>query len=200
MDSNISNLLKKIFTPILLSLGLFGNTISIIIFRRKSFLKSSTFEYLTLISLLDLLTLYTGCSQIFLETYFEIDIRLINQFTCKLHSFLVYYFTHFSSMLLAMMSIDRTIRISIKKDKLILFQHSASKVFLVLGLFIFLVDFHFLIFAQIVDFKNSNSTIQFEVFINTTINKTTFACLCNENTLYYEYLVNFFPWYEFLFI
>ena len=66
-DKEASDLLKKIFTPILLSLGLFGNTISMIIFNKPSMKKHSTFRYLTLLSVLDLSVLYTGCGQIFLD-------------------------------------------------------------------------------------------------------------------------------------
>ena len=127
-DKTASDLIKKIFTPILLSLGLVGNIISIIIFIRESMKKYTTFRYLTLLSVLDLCVLYTGCGQILLDVYFKIDIRLLNEFTCKMHSFLVYFFTHFSSMLLASMSIDRTIAISIKKGKTFSTPKTAHKV------------------------------------------------------------------------
>lgn len=127
-DKNASDLIKKIFTPILLCLGLVGNVISIVIFSRESMKKYTTFRYLTLLSILDLCVLYTGCGQILLDVYFRIDIRLINEFTCKMHSFLVYFFTHCSSMLLASMSIDRTIAISIKKGKTFSTPKTAHKV------------------------------------------------------------------------
>jgi hypothetical protein len=147
-DKYASDLIKKIFTPILLCFGLIGNIISIVIFSRNSLKKYTTFRYLTLLSLLDLCVLYTGimkyfasiifaiikfvvkkgCGQILLDVYFQIDIRLINEFSCKMHSFLVYFFTHCSSMLLASMSIDRTIAITIKQAKKFSTPQTAHKV------------------------------------------------------------------------
>jgi hypothetical protein len=102
-EKNASDLIKKIFTPILLLLGLVGNIISITIFSRDSMKKYTTFRYLTLLSILDLCVLYTGCGQILLDVYFHIDIRLLNELSCKMHSFLVYFFTHCSSLLLAVL-------------------------------------------------------------------------------------------------
>jgi len=139
-DKQASDLIKKIFTPILLCLGLFGNTMSMVIFNKDSLKKHSTFRYLTLLSILDLCVLFSGCGQILLDVYFEIDIRSLNELSCKvvfsyfffhkilssyfksfiffkMHSFLVYFFTHFSSMLLAIMSIDRAFAILSKKGE-----------------------------------------------------------------------------------
>ena len=59
-DKYASDLIKKIFTPVLLCTGLVGNIISIIIFSRDSLRKYTTFRYLTLLSVLDLCVLYTG--------------------------------------------------------------------------------------------------------------------------------------------
>ena len=82
-DKQASDLIKKIFTPILLCLGLYGNTMSMVIFNKDSMKKHSTFRYLTLLSILDLCVLYTGCGQILLDVYFEIDIRSLNELSCK---------------------------------------------------------------------------------------------------------------------
>lgn len=188
---NVSDLIKKIFTPTLLILGLFGNTTSILIFRKKTFKKSNTFEYLILVSFLDLCTLYTGGGQILVEAFFDVDIRLTSDYSCKIHSFLVYFFTHFSSMLLAIMSVDRTIKIVTKKS----IQNSAITVFYCLAFAVFSVDFHFLIFASLVDIDNSTS-FDYLSISNVSTSKTK-ICLCNENTAYYYYLVYFFPWYFF---
>lgn len=105
----VSDLIKKIFTPLLLVVGLLGNSLSITIFSRKCMSKYTTFRFLKLLSIIDICSLYIGLGQIMFDVYFNIDLRLVNQLTCKLQSFLVYFFTHFSSMLLAFMSIDRYI-------------------------------------------------------------------------------------------
>ena len=107
MNSNeTSDILKKILTPCLLLLGLFGNLVSIKIFKKKTFAKLTTFQYLSFLSVIDLFTLYAGCGQLFIESYTGLDIRLLNDLTCKMHSFMVYFSTHFSSMLLALMVIN----------------------------------------------------------------------------------------------
>ena len=143
-----SDLLKKIFSPGLLILGLIGNITSLIIFSQKSMKKYTTFRYLFLLSIIDICSLYTGCSQIMLDVYFEIDIRLINEFSCKVQSFLVYFFTHLSSMLLAIMSIDRTITITFKL-RTFSTPKTAVKLFLLISLVIFITDSHFLLFTHL---------------------------------------------------
>lgn len=207
-DKQASDLLKKIFTPMLLCLGLFGNTISIVIFTKDSMKKHSTFRYLTLLSILDLCVLYTGCGQILLDVYFEIDIRSLNEFSCKMHSFLVYFFTHFSSMLLAVMSIDRTVAILSKKGNKLSTPKSALKIFYFLGSIIAVLNIHFLIFIHLFDYdvplidQNAtlsgasafNSPITSSVLIsNETTQKIRF-CYSQLNTTYFEYITEFFPW------
>jgi hypothetical protein len=102
-SNETSHTLKKITTPCLLLLGLFGNLISIKIFKKKPFSKLTTFQYLSFLSIIDLLTLLAGCGHLVIESYTGLDIRLLNDYTCKIHSFIVYFSTHFSSMLLALM-------------------------------------------------------------------------------------------------
>ena len=82
-DKEFSDLLKKLFTPLLLCLGTFGNIISITIFTKESMKKYSTFRYLTLLSIIDLCTVYVGCGQIFFGVFFDIDIRTLNVFFCR---------------------------------------------------------------------------------------------------------------------
>lgn len=206
-DKQASDLLKKIFTPILLSLGLFGNTISMVVFTKDSMKKHSTFRYLTLLSILDLCVLYTGCGQILLDVYFEIDIRSLNEFSCKMHSFLVYFFTHFSSMLLAIMSIDRTVAILSKKASKLSTPKSALKIFYILGSIIAILNVHFLIFIHLFDYdvplidhnatspgaSTINSPIAPSLISNETTQKIRF-CYSQLNTTYFEYITEYFPW------
>ncbi len=76
----ISDLLKKICIPALLVIGTFGNILSIVIFNKKSLKEYSRFQYLSLISVIDLCVLYTGCSQIILEVYIFIYIWAKKEF------------------------------------------------------------------------------------------------------------------------
>ena len=210
-----SDLLKMIFSPLLLCLGLIGNIISIVIFREKSMRKHTTFRYLTLLSIVDLCSLYIGCTQIMFDVYFDIDFRLLNELSCRIQSFLVYFFTHFSSMLLACMSIDRTVAITSKNKKLST-PKTALKIFFILSTLICLIDCHFLLFTHLYEiavnddqnmlfynqsyFFKSNSTLDMheanfiEYELNVTNNLNTKICYAHLNTIYYYYLVSLFPW------
>ena len=199
-EKYLSDVLKKIFTPILLSLGLIGNITSITIFRKKSMKNFTTFRYLTLLSFLDICSLYIGCAQIMLDVYFDIDFRLINEVSCRIQSFLVYFFTHFSSMLLACMSIDRTVAISFKSAKAST-PKSAVNTFFVLGTILLVINFHFLIFTHLFDYniilQTENDTSDY-IKINRTNQtigfKTVKICYAYIDTKYFDFLVNYFPW------
>lgn len=169
-EKEVSDLLKKFLTPILLGLGIIGNLMSIIIFSKASLIKHTTFKYLLLLSVLDLCVLITGCGSIFLEVFFGFNIRLINDYTCKIHSFMVIFFTHSSSMLLVCMSVDRVLVINMKKGSKISNPKIASKVFWFLLLIIAVLNIHFLLFNHLITnehridgeliIKASNSTSQ----------------------------------------
>ena len=125
----------------------------------------------------------------------------------KMHSFLVYFFTHFSSMLLAVMSIDRTVAILSKKANKLSTPRSALKIFYILGSIIAFLNIHFLIFIHLFDYDvpliDQNSTTSglqhpmnptASIFtINETTQKIRF-CYSQLNTTYFEYITEFFPW------
>ncbi len=190
-----SNLMNKICIPALLVIGTFGNILSIVIFNKKSLKEYSTFQYLSLICVIDLCVLYTGCGQIWIEQLFQIDIRTINNFFCKFHSFLVYYLTHFSSMLLASMSIDRTIAIlsgnSTKKIK----PKKTFKIFLLLALVTAFFNFHFLIYMRLFSIsKDSDSKSLFKNESHIEMIQCYADGKHSEN--YFIYLTNIFPWID----
>lgn len=190
-DKEFSDLLKKLFTPLLLCLGTFGNIISITIFTKESMKKYSTFRYLTLLSIIDLCTLYVGCGQIFFGVFFDIDIRTLNVFFCRIDSFLVYFFTHFSSILLAAMSIDRTLAIMSKRLQIMSTPKLAVKIFFILASLLALMNCHFLLFSNLIDFEvptdNSNNLANQSTKILT-------ICYAEIETFYFIYISQVFPW------
>jgi len=191
-EVDFSNLIIKICIPALLIIGTFGNILSIVIFTKKSMKGYSTFQYLTLLSVIDLFVLYTGGCQIWLEHLFEINLRTMNNFFCKTHSFLVYFFTHFSSILLASMSIDRMIAIltgnSTKKIK----ARKTLKTFLIIALITALINFHFLIFMQLSSinqsqFNNESLAEKIHCYADPAVNASMY---------YFIYITNVFPWID----
>ena len=111
-EKELCDLLKRIIAPILLVLGITGNLLSIYIFStNQSMRKQITFRYLIYLSILDLLVLIFGYGHTAILVYTNVDIRLVNNVLCKAHSFLVYLFSHSSSLVLVCMSVDRTLNI-----------------------------------------------------------------------------------------
>ena len=107
-EKELSNILKRILAPILLVLGTTGNLISIYIFStNKNMRRQITFRYLIYLSILDLLVLIFGYGHTAILVYTNVDVRLVNNFLCKAHSFLVYFLSHSSSLVLVCMSVDR---------------------------------------------------------------------------------------------
>ncbi|CAF3979408.1 unnamed protein product [Rotaria sordida] len=95
----------------LLVVGTFGNVLSFIIFSQGTLRKSSTFRYLALLSLMDLLVLYSGLLDLFLTIEYGIafSLRNLNPITCRLHTFITYWSQHSSSWILSFISVDRAI-------------------------------------------------------------------------------------------
>lgn len=151
MEKEMSDLMKKIFIPIILVLGIMGNLISIVIFSQNSLKKHTTFRYLFLLSIIDICVLVSGCGDILLQVYFEFNIRVISDFFCKVHSFMVIFFTHSSSMILLVMSIDRAVLISISNQTRLTSAKAIKKIFLAILLFITLLNLHFLLFNHLID-------------------------------------------------
>jgi hypothetical protein len=198
-EEEFSTFLKKIFTPSLLLVGIVGNILSIIIFTRPSMNKHTTFRFLTFLSISDLCALLAGYGQIMFIVYLNIDIRLINQFTCKLHSFLVYFFTQLSSMILMFMSIDRAnviVKTTPNKSHLST-PKLANKTFLIVAIAIALINSHFLFFTQLMEFEQ----VENEIDLNSSVFDSNFsmpiktkACYADPSSIYFVYLASYFPW------
>lgn len=215
-EKEASDMLKKIFTPFLLVMGLIGNLLSIAIFSKPHMRKQTTFRYLTYLSVFDLSTLLTGYGQTFFQVYFDLDIRLINEFSCKFHSFLVYFFSQSSSMILICMSIDRTIVIATKYGKKMSTIEITKKFLMFIIASNIIINLHFILFARIIEipyyllssnetyFSNetlstfNSSNIETDMYMNQTASNGTMtfykACYGSANSLYFMYLVEFFPW------
>jgi hypothetical protein len=172
----------------LLILGIFGNVISMIIFSRNSMIKYTTFRYLFWLSIVDICVLLTGTGDHLLQVYFKLNIRLVNNTYCKLHSFSVIFFTHISSMILVFMSIDRAIVITIKIAKNYSTVRSANKVFFFLLFFIGVFNFHLILFGEVVQIKDLPNAI------NSNLSNLTDVVCYSRNPTYFFFLSTVFPW------
>jgi hypothetical protein len=133
--------------------------------------------------------------------YFEVDLRLMNELSCKIHSFLVYFFTQSSSMILIFMSVDRAIKVTTKHGNKISSPKIANVIFLIIILIIGLINSHFLFYARLISFNDTvliniddNDSYFFQIINQTEINFVR-ICYGNPSSIYYDYLVHFFPWF-----
>ena len=111
VDLGVDPYLVRYGSSFLLVVGTFGNILSFIVFSQNALRKSSTFRYLALLSLMDLLVLYSGLLDLFLTIEYggAFSLRTINPITCRLHTFITYWSQHCSSWILSFISVDRAI-------------------------------------------------------------------------------------------
>ena len=94
-----------LFTIILI--GLFGNIMNLKVLANKEIRKMSTFRFLLYLSIIDIMVL-TICAVDSVMTYgFNIEVRQMSSFICKIHTFFTYFLTHMSSIVLMCVSIER---------------------------------------------------------------------------------------------
>ncbi|XP_062607987.1 mu-type opioid receptor-like [Saccostrea cucullata] len=96
-------------SPILLFIGTVANSLSIIVLLRKQMRSSTTMFYLTVLSFGDMMVLYTGLLRYWIKWTFDTDIRVISQFSCKTHTFLVYFSLDFTTWVLVAVTVDRCV-------------------------------------------------------------------------------------------
>ncbi|XP_062571338.1 cysteinyl leukotriene receptor 1-like [Saccostrea cucullata] len=149
------------FSPVLLVVGAFGNTASIFILTRRSFRKSTCMFYLTMLSVADLMVLYTALLRFWIRSAFSVDIRTLSLWSCKIHAFLVYFAMDFSSWVLMTVTLDRFVLVCFPfKAHLFSTMKKAPYVLLIVVLFLIFVNSHF--FAT-VTIKDTSCTYENEI-------------------------------------
>ncbi|KAK3094965.1 hypothetical protein FSP39_008421 [Pinctada imbricata] len=98
-----------VVSPILIVIGTISNILSVVVLARKRMRNSTTMFYLMILALGDILVLSTGLLRYWLKFAFDVDVRLLSQFGCKLHVFLVYFSLDFTTWILVAVTIDRCI-------------------------------------------------------------------------------------------
>lgn len=100
-----------IFPPILIFFGTIGNVMSIVVLNRKPMRESTVSIYLTALSVMDMLVLYTGLMRQWLRVVIELDLRVISEMSCKIHIWLVYFTLDMSVWLLVSVTIERCVSV-----------------------------------------------------------------------------------------
>ena len=118
-------------------------------FTRREMRKFSSFCYFALLNGVNLAVLYVTMVRVIMEFNFDMDIRVLNLFVCKIHVFLTYFLSHLSSFLLCTISIDRVISVMfLRRAKEVCTPRVAFNVSLCLVVFNFLLSSHFLVFES----------------------------------------------------
>nr|QVK45663.1 G protein-coupled receptor [Proales similis] len=106
---------SKIFLsmcPMLLLFGTCTNIFSLLVLSRKRMRKHSTYVYLAILSVIDLLALWLGLLRDYLAHGYGIYIG--STLLCRLHSFFFYYTLDMSSWILVAVSLDRFLAITFR--------------------------------------------------------------------------------------
>jgi hypothetical protein len=180
---------------IIIIIGILSNIVNIAIFSSKNMFKMPTFRYLFYISIIDLSILLICATDSLVIHRFDFEIRLVSTSICKIHVFLTYYLTHLSSMMLMIVSIERTCVIY---NKRILFFRlesiNISVLFICTGLA--LVNSHYLYFFTLnleyvnyeINLNESNYTNQsYKNIYSNHYNFSMKSNVLNENQTTYFY-------------
>ena len=105
------------------------------------------FVYMAFLAVFDLIVIIIGLGDLICFNYFRIIFRNKSLVLCRVHTFLLYVFTHLSSFVLASLSIDRAIATNLLKyAKAYCRPHVACKVVVLNLLLAIVVNFHNLLF------------------------------------------------------
>jgi len=107
--SYAAKMIWTVSTPLIMSLGIIGNIMMLIVLLHRRTKKSPTTVFLTVIACSDLLTLITITPRWTLIYLFKIDVRHFGNFMCKLHWFLTYVAPNISVWNLVAVTIERLV-------------------------------------------------------------------------------------------
>jgi hypothetical protein len=94
---------------IIIFFGMMSNSLNIAVFGHKSMRKMSTFKFLFYLSIVDLCVLIFCTTDALFTVGFGVQVRLYSLFTCRLHTFMTYFLTQLSSVVLTIVSIERVL-------------------------------------------------------------------------------------------
>ncbi|XP_048253488.1 uncharacterized protein LOC124111619 isoform X1 [Haliotis rufescens] len=112
-ELKVSNIIKRYIYPIILFIGTVGNLTSIRYLHNLSVNVWSTCLYLTVLSFIDLVTLYVDCGNKWFEIVSDINLSVKISETsgavCKVYPFIFQFFLHFSPWIVVATSVELTI-------------------------------------------------------------------------------------------
>jgi hypothetical protein len=98
-----------IILTVIIVVGVASNVMNIFVFGMRTMRQASTFRFLLYLSIVDLLVLLVCATDALIRFGFDKEIRTVSSFTCSIHTFLTYFLTHCSSVILMVTSVDRAL-------------------------------------------------------------------------------------------
>ncbi|CAF1172242.1 unnamed protein product [Adineta steineri] len=156
---------SSIVSPIILLGCAIGNIVSFFVLIRPRLRKQTTSIYLAVLCVAELGTCYTGLLRQFLLDAFNLDIRLINSFTCRTHIYFTYVFARLAPLLLALVTLQRYLYVS--QLALCSLRSTCIQIFCCI-LFVCLAEFHLFLYYDYThsDTRPRGQNIPFECTVD----------------------------------
>ncbi|KAK6195558.1 hypothetical protein SNE40_000965 [Patella caerulea] len=137
--------LWRIFSPLLIVIGTFGNLLSLLVLTRKRLRSSPAMFYLSILAVVDITVLYSGLMRVWLENVYNIQLREMSEGACRFHTFFVYFILSFSVWILVAVTVDRCIIVCAPfRAKSLSSLSIARKTLLAIALVLVVFNFHIL--------------------------------------------------------
>lgn len=183
---------------ILIVIGISGNLLSLIVFLSSSMKNNSIFTYLAALSIVDLFVIIFGLGDLILISYFRVILRNHSIVSCRLHTFVTYFFSHLSSFILASVSIDRAISLNLANlSRIFCIPKTAHKIIFINAIIVFLVNFHTLILLGSYDQIHYNNSTELTNTSQThRVSYFRFSCSSKNGSIYDRFLEPYFEWID----
>ena len=109
MEYKLHKILLLYIPPFLLIIGTIGNVLSFCVLLRKAMRRTSTYNYLAVLSFTDMLVLYVGLLRLWVGELTGVDIRDESDWSCKIISMAGYTVSVYSVWLLIAVTVERYI-------------------------------------------------------------------------------------------
>jgi len=159
--------INKVYPLALITIGTIGNFLTIYIYTRKEFFKTSTGFYFSFLAIIDTLMLYFGLFKFFLEGISQIDIHYESEFNCKFFKFTVNCLAETSAWITVVVSLDRLFIVMFPNS----YKISQNKVYQIILV---------LLIIALISIINTPNLVFLKVVVN---NETELYC-DNENIFY----------------
>ena len=164
--------------PLLLVLGSFGNILSFCVLMCKAMRRTSTYNYLAVLSLTDMLVLYVGLLRLWVGELTGYDLRDQFDWSCKVITMVGYTMSVYSVWLLIAVTVERYIVIVHSLHAATMCTRSRA-IKVIMGIFILVLTLHvhFLVTIHLRDFP-------------------TQGMLCTSKLDYEFFVINMWPWID----